>query len=489
MKLVINRQSKVPLAQQIHQAIADRILSGHLERGARLPSVRQLAKMLQVSPVTVVHALDLLEAEGLITRVHGKGTFVYEEHAKTDQTTERQKTFPVVDYLYRSQYWQYQKSEVPIDFAQSVVHPSLLPTQALADSIRRLIREEPDVLVQYGEIQGDLALRQALARYISGERITASAHEILVTNGSQQAIDLVARSFVGPQDVVVTEEPTYTAAIDAFRSRGATVLSVPVDEHGMRIDELIGLLDRCTPKLIYTIPSFHNPTGSVMSVKRRRELIAIASEVNCLVLEDDPWSEIHFDEPPPPHLKSMDETGNVIYIKGLGKILSPGCRIGFLIATGPVLERLVAAKTNADLGNPLLNQRVILPLFENGSIRESLRRLRETLRERRNLTLRVLERHAPDGVTWKIPKGGFNVWVSLPEGANANELLADAEKVGIRFLPGSACDPNQIQWRHLRISFSPTTEADLEQGLTTLCHVMERHLSLLVNKKGKSPLF
>jgi DNA-binding transcriptional MocR family regulator len=489
MKLVINRQSKVPLAQQIHRAIADRILSGHLKRGTRLPSVRQLAKMLKVSPVTVVHALDLLESEGLITRVQGKGTFVYEEHVETDQAKDQTQSLPVTDYLYRSLYWQYQKNEVSIDFAQSVVHPSLLPIRALADSIRCLIREEPDVLVQYGEIQGDLALRQALARYISGERITVSAHEILVTNGSQQAIDLVARSFVGPQDVVITEEPTYTAAIDAFRSRGATVLSVPVDENGMRIDRLIPLLDRFTPKLIYTIPTFHNPTGTVMSVKRRRELIAIASEIHCLVLEDDPWSEIHFDEPPPPHLKSMDEAGIVIYIKGLGKILSPGCRIGFLIANGTVLERLVAAKTNADLGNPLLNQKVILPLFENGSIRESLRGLRETLRHRRDLTLRLLEQHAPDGVTWEIPKGGFNVWLSLPEGANANELLAKAEKEGIRFLPGSACDPNQIQWRHLRISYSQTTEDDLKEGITSLCRLMEQYLATLENRKGKSPLF
>ncbi|OYD06187.1 PLP-dependent aminotransferase family protein [Paludifilum halophilum] len=490
MNIELNRGSRIPLARQIKQAIADRILSGYFKKGARLPSVRKLAQSLRVSPVTVIHALDLLETKGLVKRIHGKGTFVYEDENESEtEQTEEPTPFPVSDYLHRSQHWYFHQRESEINFSLCAVHPELLPASDLAQSIRQLAMKDPEVLVQYGEIQGDLELRRTMAKNLAREHLALSPQEVLVTNGAQQGIDLVARSFIGPGDLVVTEEPTYTAAIDAFRSRGANLLTVPMDEEGIRIDKLTALLDTYKPKLIYTIPSFQNPTGNVMSAKRRRELFDLARHTNCLILEDDPWSEIFFDKAPPPPIKSLDQSGHVIYLKGISKMLSPGCRVGFLTASGTVLHRLVAAKTHADLGNPLLNQKVILPLLQPENLSSLLKQLRTVLKKRRDTALRLLRHYAPPQIQWTIPQGGLNLWISLPERIRANSLLQEAEKRRISFLPGSSCYPGDPEWNHLRISFSYVDEGQLKEGIQKLCSILSAYLASAESRKGETPLF
>lgn len=490
MKLVLNRSSQIPLAEQIFNGIADRILSGYFAKGARLPSVRQLSKALAVSPVTVIHAMELLEADKLIRRIQGKGTFVYDTaERKPDDLNESALPLDMPDYLHRSQYMYYNQKPADINFSLSAVAPELLPTRELAQSLLSLAQKQPEILAQYGEIQGDLELRQALSRYFAKEKIKTSPQEILVTNGSQQGIDLVARSFLGPGDLVITEEPTYAAAIDVFRSRGAVIVSVPMDEEGIRIDKLMELADRQIPKLIYTVPTFHSPTGKVMSMKRRRQLLELADDLNCFILEDDPWSEIYYEDAPPPHIKSMDAGGRVIYLKGLSKMLSPGCRIGFLIASVPILSRLITAKTNADLGNPLLNQKVILPIFQNNQINGLLDHLRSALKARRDKAHAILEQNHPPGLSWTKPKGGFNLWLTLPEGANTNDLLAEAERRSITFLPGSSCYPNHLAWNHLRICFAHVDEQLLEQGLLELMKLITDYMDVVTSSKGRTPLF
>ncbi|PTM56542.1 PLP-dependent aminotransferase family protein [Desmospora activa] len=493
MNIKLNRGSTIPLARQIEEGIADRILSGHFDPGAQLPTVRELSRVLQVSPVTVTHALKLLEERRLVNRVKGKGVFVAADVVGTSwqqRKSEENNSPPIPDYVHRSQHFHFNRTAAAINLSLSTVHPHLLPTQALADSVTRMIAADPEVLAQFGEIQGDTELRNYLAQYMERERLQVSPEQILITNGSQQGIDLVARCFLGPGDIVVTEEPTYSAAIDVFKSRGATVWSVPVDQEGMRVERLLPLLDSGgSPKLIYTVPTFHNPTGTVMSERRRRELIELANQLNCLVLEDDPWSEVYFHEPPPPPLQALDRRGSVIYVKGLGKMLAPSCRVGYLIASGRVRERLLAAKANADLGNPLLNQKVVLALFQSQVFSRYLNRLRKDLAQKRDLAVRLLEEYAPTGVTWNVPRGGLNLWLSLPAGANALLLLERAEKESLHFLPGSACYPGDVEWNHLRISFSCVTDEELEQGIRLLGRLMQEYLTLPSGQKGTTPYF
>ncbi|MEK3988588.1 MocR-like pyridoxine biosynthesis transcription factor PdxR [Robertmurraya sp. FSL R5-0851] len=492
MHIEIQRNADISITKQIYQSILDHIRSELVEEELQLPSVRELSKQLGVSLVTVVKAYQKLDQEGYITSVQGKGTFIrktkVQESERKESTCSYDWQLSVQDYLPRSQFARFHQVPERIHLSSSMIDPGLLPNRYLEQEIHKMFSENPKVLSQYGEIQGDQALRQAMVEYLQRLDLPTSPENILVTSGSQQGIDLVARTFVGPGDVVVMEAPTYPGAIDVFRGRGATILTVPVDSDGMRIDLLQNLCDKYKPKIIYTVPTFHNPTGAVMPTKRRRQLLEIAKSTQCLVIEDDPCSEIYFDRKPPASIKSLDEDGHVIYLKGLSKILAPGCRIGILTASGSIFKRLLAAKANTDLGSPLLTQKAILPFISSKRMMDHLKKLRTALKIRRDLVLEILTQHAPEEVSWFIPKGGLNVWITLPSWIHTDHLLLEAKKEQITFLPGSACYPTEQENHHLRISFSYMKEQQLEQGVTTICHILQLAIDSKM-KQDSSPYF
>ncbi|NYE07196.1 DNA-binding transcriptional MocR family regulator [Bacillus niacini] len=492
MYIEIQRNADISITKQIYHAILDHIRSDLLEEELQLPSVRELSKQLGVSLVTVVKAYQKLEKEGFITSVQGKGTFV--RKTKKEETERKKGTssydwqLSVQDYLPRSQFARFHQVPEKIHLSSSMLDPGLLPNRYLEQEIHRMLSENPKVLSQYGEIQGDKALRKVMVEYLQMMDVPTSPDNILVTSGSQQGIDLIARTFVGPGDVVVMEAPTYPGAIDVFRGRGATILTVPVDNDGMRVDLLQNLCDKYKPKIIYTVPTFHNPTGAVMPTKRRKQILEIAKSTQCLVIEDDPWSEIYFERKPPASMISLDKDGHVIYLKGLSKILAPGCRIGILAATGSIFKRLLAAKANTDLGSPLLTQKAIIPFITSKRMMDHLKKLRTALKIRRDLVLEILSQHSPEEVSWFIPKGGLNLWLTLPSWINTDNLLIEAKKEQITFLPGSACYPTEQENHHLRISFSYMNEQQLEQGVTTICNILQLAIDSKI-KQDSSPHF
>ncbi|TDL64037.1 PLP-dependent aminotransferase family protein [Rhodococcus qingshengii] len=492
MHIEIQRNADISLTKQIYHSILDHIRSDLLEEDLQLPSVRELSKQLGVSLLTVVKAYQKLEHEGYITSVQGKGTFIRktknEETERKEGTSSYDWQLSVQDYLPRSQFARFHQVPEKIHLSSSMIDPGLLPNRYLEQEIHKMLSENPLILSQYGEIQGDKELRQAMVEYLKRMDVPTTQDNILVTSGSQQGIDLVARTFVGPGDVVVMEAPTYPGAIDVFRGRGATILTVPVDSDGMSVDLLQNLCDKYKPKIIYTVPTFHNPTGAVMPLKRRRQILELASSIQCLVIEDDPCSEIYFEKKPPVSMKSLDHYGNVIYLKGLSKILAPGCRIGILAASGSIFKRLLAAKANADLGSPLLTQKAIHPFITSTRMMDHLKKLRTAIMIRRDLVLEILSQHSPEEVSWFIPKGGLNVWLTLPSWINTEHLLLEAKTKQITFLPGSACYPTEQENHHLRISFSYMKEQQLEQGVTTICNILQSAIDLR-KKQDSSPHF
>ncbi|PGY08141.1 PLP-dependent aminotransferase family protein [Bacillus sp. AFS031507] len=480
MQIEIQRNADVSLSKQIYQSIVDRIRSGLLQEGLQLPSVRILSKQLGVSLVTAVKAYQQLEQDGFITSVQGKGTFVKVKRIAVEERKEEIFSFDwqlsVQDYLPRSQFGRFHLVPEKINLSSSMVDPGLLPNRYLEREIHQMLSENPRILSQYGEIQGDTHLRKEMAEYLKSSGVPSTPENILVTSGSQQGIDLVARTFVGPGDVVVMEAPTYPGAIDVFRGRGATILTVPVDKDGMRVDILQNLCDKHKPKIIYTIPTFHNPTGAVMTSKRRRQILDIAQSIQSLIIEDDPCNEIYFGKKPPAPIKSIDHNGHVIYLRGLSKTHAPGCRIGILSASGSVFNRLLAAKANTDLGSPLLTQKSILPFINSKRMMDHNKKLRTALRIRRDLVLELLSQHMPDGVSWVIPEGGLNLWISLPSWLDSNHVLIEAKKQQLTFLPGSACYPVEQENHHLRVSYSYMNEQLLQQGVTTLCNILHSQI-------------
>jgi DNA-binding transcriptional MocR family regulator len=481
MHIELKRHAGTPLSKQIAQTLSDRIRSGLLTAGTRLPSVRDLARTLKVSQVTVSKAYAELERMELIHCAQGKGCFVGPEPESDDGATELAASWQlsVVDYLPRAHTWRHfqgTSSGCRYRLHMAQVDPRLLPNQEICRNIHRIVTEDPSIIGSYGPFQGDAELRRVMSGYFRERGIDADAEELLITSGSQQGIDLVARTFVGPGDTVYVEGPTYSGAIDVFAARGARVMTVPVDREGMRVDILSRLCDVHPPKLIYTIPTFHNPTGTVMSASRRARLLELAQSYNAIILEDDAFSDTYFRTEPPRPIKAMDRFGHVILIKGFSKIVSPGCRISALMASGSILGRLIAAKTIADLGSPSLNQRAILPVLQSGLFQRHLKRLRAALKARRDLVLELLKRHAPKGVTWTEPEGGFNLWVTMPEWARATDLYLLAQREGVAILPGVACYANEPELHRFRLSYSFMDEDALREAVTLLCGVMRRYL-------------
>ncbi|MED1953755.1 PLP-dependent aminotransferase family protein [Brevibacillus centrosporus] len=484
MHIDLDRHSGITLSEQIRTSIADRIQSGLLQEGEKLPSVRKLSTLLDVSLMTVFHAYELLEQEGLIDRIQGKGTFTLgkskgSKHRPSQNDSEKPSLDwqnAVVDYLPRAQYWRMMQTPL-LDVAKlsmAALHSSLIPTEWISKQFFQYAQLDSTLLTEYGPVQGDSKLRGAVLPYFREKSIAVSPNEIMILNGSQQGIDLVASTFVGPGDCVVLEEPAYPCTIDVLRKRGATVYTIPIDEEGMQVDRLAALCDTRPPKLIYTNPTYQNPTGTVMSARRRVQLLELAQSYNAIILEDDATSDLYFGtKPPPPPIKSMDRHGHVIYLKGISKFISPGCRIGFLIADGTFITRLVSSKGISDLGSPLITQKAILPFFTSNQLQKHLPVLREKLKERRDLVLQILNRMAPKSVQWTKPEGGLNIWLSLPPTMNADDLHTFALKEGISFLPGHVCFPTQQQYHHLRLSFSYLDMHSLERSLITLCRLLQ----------------
>ncbi|MCY8997166.1 PLP-dependent aminotransferase family protein [Bacillus inaquosorum] len=480
MQIDIQKNKGESLSKQIYQSIVDRIRSGLLEEGSKLPSVRSLSKQLEVSLVTAVKAYKQLEQDGFATSIQGKGTFVkakISEKKKVEAIPSYDWQLSLQDYLPRSQFARYHIAPQKVHLSSSMIDPKLLPNRYFEHEVQQVLSENPELLSIYGNVQGDNQLRSEMSAYLKRSGVTSTPENILVTSGLQQSIDLVARTFVGPGDVVVMEAPTYPGAIDIFRGRGATILTVPVDKDGMRIDILQNVCEKHKPKVIFTIPTFHNPTGFVMSLKRRKQLLDIAGSIHSIIVEDDPCSEIYFEKKPPVTLKSMDQFGNVIYLRGLSKTIAPSCRIGILTASGSIFNRLLAAKANADLGSPLLTQKAILPLINSKRMIDHSKKLRTALKIRRDLALDLLTSLSPEGVSWTIPEGGLNLWISLPSWIDSHLLLSEAKKQQITFLPGSACYPVGQENNHLRISYSYINEELLKHGITTLCNIFHAAIS------------
>jgi DNA-binding transcriptional MocR family regulator len=479
MKMFIQRNSPLPLHQQIYHSIRDQIVSGLLTDGDQLPSIRQLAQQLQVSPMTVVQAYRLLEKENWIVQVQGKGSFV-----RTQEPSEETQPSPfawqkkISNNLIGARYPSFYHWPVEYPMADSVIDPELLPNLFIEQELIKLLSQDPRSLSRYSEIQGDFHLRSAISKYLQKLSIHTSPEEILITNGTQQAIDLVTRTFLQPGDLVVTEAPTYAAALDLFKSQGVTLLSVPVDEEGMKISNLMRIFSQKTPKLIYTIPSFQNPSGVTMSRKRRQQLIELVQNTTTLILEDDPWSELYFEKKPPEPLFSMDTQGHVIYIKGLSKILAPSCRIGILLARGPIFHQLLTMKGNVDLGNPLLTQKAILSIIQTERMQRHLEKLRIALQLRRDYLIYCLQVYMPAGVKWHKPLGGLNLWVELPEKVNALTITEQAKEQSVSVLPGTICYPYEEGGdRFLRLTFASLNEKKIEEAIRRLGVIIYKALN------------
>ncbi len=483
----LERQTKTPLREQIRQAIAQRIHSGLLEPGQKLPSVRQLSEQLKVSLVTVVEAYRLLENDGLVESFQGKGVFVCESPGVSRSQGHGSNgpfdwQLTVKDYLPRASFWSHSTVHLPteiLDLATASMHHSLLPLSLLTSSIQQSLQDFPLALGSYAPFQGDSQFLQTIARYLQEQGLPLEAHQLIVTNGTQQGIDLFARTFLGPGDVLALETPAFSGAIDAFRFSHCTILPVPTDRDGIRVDVLEDLSERVKIKAIYTVPTYQNPTGSVMSLQRRRELLEFATANDALILEDEPHRELTLsgsgkaNQLPPP-LKTLDSTGRVVYLKGFSKFLFPGLRLGIVAAEGTLYNRLLAAKSIVDLGSPLWLQKALIHFFAHPQLTRHIKKLNQVLVNRSRLVRDKLAGKLSPRVHWKRPEGGLYLWLTLPPSLSAESLIPEAHHRGIHFLPGSIFYPGEPEVNHLRICWTNLPDRDLPPALDILCELLNQ---------------
>ena len=345
------------------------------------------------------------------------------------------------------------------------------------DRMREAATRTWDVIAQtpgaidYGEPEGVPAYREMIRERIRARGIEADIVDILPTIGSQQAIDFLCRLLLEKGDVIVVEGPTYLGALQIFDSYEVEYIVAPVDDQGLDVDRLRMLLDEhdTVPKLIYTIPSFQNPTGVTMPLERRKALVELARERGILILEDDPYCDLWIDEPPPPAIRSLDD--NVAYLGTFSKTVAPSIRAGWVVAPAGFHRMLSLVKEVADINGDKVMMRTLLEAVP-GFLDEHLVGSRALYRSRRDAMLAGLEAHMPEGTTWSHPSGGFFVWVTLPEGLNAIELLPVAvEKFGVAYLAGEWFYPGYSrpdQCRTLRLSYSKHPEARIEEGMRRL---------------------
>lgn len=463
------KESVEPIYRQLAQYFRHQIESGRLPPGERLPPTRDLARQLSVGRISVVNAYAQLQAEGLIAAHPGRGTFV--TGARPGNGGAAIPVWPVPGALNLSMREITRLARQPgvIAFSGGSPPEEFLPVEALRHAINTVIDRDGAAAVAYEESEGYRPLRKGVSEYVTSLGIQCHPDDVLITGGTQQALDLVIQTALGEGETLVTSNPTYLGLLDISHVRRVVPVGVPLDAHGMQPDALEAALRDHHAGLIYITPTHHNPTGIVMSQPRRRQLLMLARRYNVPVLEDAVYHELAYGEAPPLPLKALDEDGLVLHASGFSKILLPGTRIGYLIASGEWRERLARVKAAADVCTPSLNQRAMHAYLASGALIGHLNRVRHELRARCAAACEGARRFLPPGSEWTEPTGGMYLWVRLPEnGPTAAELYVTAVQHGVAYAIGSLFHTDGTGSRYMRLNFAAQPSARIEEGFKRL---------------------
>lgn len=452
LPVALNRESARPIYAQLKDELIRQMDEGLLAVGDRLPPSRELAEQLGIARISVVTAYEELKAEGYLEAHVGRGTFVAEREPQPAEApggltgAVREQNAVLRDLL------RLAARPGVIDFSQGTPAESFLPVELIRTAIDTVLSRDGAEAIAYEEPEGYGPLRDAVARMLAGYGMQAASDDVLITGGCQQALDLAVQALLNPRDVLLTANPTYPGMLDIARARGVTPVGVPVDENGMRTDVLDSLIREHRPRLLYVAPTYHNPTGSVMPLHRRRHLLSIVAEHRLPVLEDGVYEDLSYAGSPPPPLKALDEHGLVLYASSFSKVLLPGMRIGYLLAGGRLHRRLVRVKAAADICTPSLNQRAIHLALANGQLAEHIAHVQQVCQARRAAMLEALTVHLP-GARWQEPRGGLYLWLELPaDGPSATELYVHAVQAGVAFAPGPLFYLDGRGAHHLRLN-------------------------------------
>ena len=360
-----------------------------------------------------------------------------------------------------------------ISFAGGFPDPSLFDAQGIRASADAVLSDHPAAVLQYGATEGFGPLREALSGFMATKGAQVTSDGLIVTTGSQQALDLIGKTMISPGDKVIVEAPTFLATIQCFRLYGADLIGAPIDANGVRVDVLEQLIVEHKPRLVYLIPTFGNPSGATVSLERRRRVLELAARTGTLVVEDDPYGELYFGEPPPPSLLALSASipGSRDWLAHCGsfsKILSPGLRVGWLIAPSELLSRATMCKQFSDAHTSNLTQAIAAHYLGLGRLGPTLDLVRRSYAQRAQVMAQCLRKELGDAITFNEPHGGMFFWARLTAGRDAGEFAKRAIDKLVAFVPGVPFFPQQPDRSSLRLSFATADLAKIEEGIARL---------------------
>ena len=394
------------------------------------------------------------------------------------QRTQRMESSAIRELL------KFTENPDVISFAGGMPAPEVFPIEKFKEACLTVLDQNGPASLQYGSTDGYAPLREMIARYSARYGINVTIDNILITSGSQQALDLLGKILINPGDGVLVESPTYVGALQAWRAYGAEFVPVPTDEDGMMTSKLESCL-RAGPKFIYALPNFQNPTGSTLAYDRRLKLIELAENYGVPIVEDDPYGQLRFEGENLPAIEVLDSqtraqedcySGNVIYLSTFSKTLAPGIRLAWVIAPPPVITKLIQAKQGTDLHTSTFNQMVAYEVAKDGFLYEHAKLIRKVYKERRDVMLDTLSEYMPEGVSWTHPKGGLFLWLTLPECLNSQDLFKDAVAEKVAFVPGDSFYAEGGGFNTMRLNFSNACPERINEGIFRLANVLKKHL-------------
>lgn len=477
----LDKESKVPMYMQLYNKIKEMIMQGILLPDFQLPSVRQFRDLLQINQVTVVSALKMLENEGYVYKKPGSGTFVSRSIPTVSYNVTGDAN-PISDELYQQDdtflisNGQIKIGANTVNFASATPTPDLFPVEDFRKVLDEVLERDRGNAFGYQDSQGFYPIRESILGTLHKSNIAATPESIQIISGAQQGIDIISKALLTQGDYVVTESPTYTGALAVFKSRGAHIVDIEMLEDGPDLDIFEYNIKKYRPKLVYSIPSFQNPTGYSYSNSKRREIIDLSIKYDFYILEDDYVSDLDFENRNYLPLKAIDKHDRVIFIKSFSKIFMPGLRLGFIIVPSKLTNIILQAKHTTDISTSGLIQRSFDLYIRKGYWDKHFEFMFNIYKERYLKVIQALDNYLPAGVRFSRPGGGLNIWLSLPYGFPIETLIRQAASEDIVFAPGRIfySSPHVQKLNNIRLSFASVYIEQIEDGIRKLCGMISR---------------
>ncbi len=473
----LDKDSGEYLYVQLYKAIKEMISDGDIEVNFKLPTIRKLAKELEVNNVTIVNAYNLLEKQGYVYKRVGSGTFA------NDMSNSGVLKFESEEELLRE-----QDSDM-INFAITAPPENLFPIEDIKLAINKVLDRDKGMAFSYQQSQGYYPLRKSIKNYLSEYDIDTSEDDIQIISGAQQGIDILSKALIDYGDVVFTENPTYSGALAVFKSRSARTISIDIESDGLDMIDLENKLRSFKPKFIYTMPIFQNPTGYSYSMAKKQRLLELAKKHDFYIIEDDYLSDISFDGEHNVTLKSLDCDDRVIYIKSFSKISMPGLRLAFLVIPKTLYNDVLSAKHISDISTSGIIQRAFEIYLTGEGWSKNLKHISDIYKDRFNTMIRCVKEYMPKAIRYELPKGGLNFWFTLPNGYSANEFYKSCLDENISISPGSVFNIDKSDNEHFRLSVASLNVSEIEIGMKKFSEVLIKFLKDYENRVPSANIY